>query len=81
MRSILAHRSDSEPVLLYGSLRLGTGQRLPVTITELLSDGCRVDVPELLPVGAIVRLDIPGRIPAQASVQWSTHDRAGLHFV
>lgn len=81
MRSIHAHRSASGPVFLYGSLRLGAGQRLPVTIIELCPDGCGLDVPELLPLGAIVRLEIPGRLPAQARVQWSTNDKAGLQFV
>lgn len=81
MRSIVAHRADADPVLLYGSLRLGDGQRLAVTITNVSPDGCKLDVSEMLPVGAVVELDVPDRMVMHANVRWSTQCRAGLQFV
>ena len=80
MRSMFARRADAEPII-DGLLCLEDGQRLKVTITELDADACKLDVPEMLPVGAVVELDVPDRELAHACVRWSTHDRAGLQFV
>jgi hypothetical protein len=69
------------PITLYGSIRVGDGRRIAVTVTEISSDRCKLDTPEMLPVGAVVWLDVPGRKPISASVHWSVIGKSGLRFL
>jgi hypothetical protein len=69
------------PISLYGSIRSEDGRRITVTVTELSSDRCKLDSSEMLPVGAVVWLDVPGRKPISASVHWSMIGKSGLRFI
>ena len=79
MRQLLQQADPS--VLLYGSLRLGNGQRYPVTVTHISSDRCQVQLHDMLPLGAVVQLDVPGRDPVNASVHWTVIGKTGLLFI
>jgi hypothetical protein len=69
------------PVYLCGSLGLRDGRSLFVTITDLSSEGCKIRSTQMLPIGEIVRLEVPGRDTVRASVRWSMSGEAGLRFV
>ena len=77
----LALNAIARQAPLHGTLRLGDGQRLSVTVTGISADRCQVAVSEMLPVDAVVRLDVPGREPVHASVHWSIVGKSGLLFV
>jgi len=69
------------PAYLSASVRFGDGKRVAATITDLSSDGCKISSRQMLPVGELVELMVPGRESFQASVRWSTVDKAGLKFI
>jgi hypothetical protein len=68
-------------VNLSGSVRFRDGARLPVTVTSLSQNGCKLQAAGLLPIGAVVDLDIPGHQLVSASIGWSTLSTAGLRFI
>jgi hypothetical protein len=72
-------RADRMPVYLCGSLSLHDGQTLPVTITDLSPDGCKVCA--ALTIGEVVQLDVPGRDTVRANVRWSILGKSGLLFI
>jgi hypothetical protein len=74
-------RADRASVHLSGSLRFRNGQRHMVTITDVSPDGCKLFIGEMLPIGSVVLLDLPGQETVRASVRWSMVGKAGLLFL
>ena len=74
-------RADRKPVYLCGSLGLRDGRSLFVTLTDVSSEGCRIRTTQILPIGEVVRLEVPGRESVRASIRWSLSGEAGLRFV
>jgi hypothetical protein len=83
MRGLAAsvQQNRTLPISLYGSIRFGDGRRIADTVTVVSSDRCKLDSSEMLPVGAVVWLDVPGRKPISASVHWSMIGKSGLRFL
>ena len=74
-------RADRTSVCIKAAVRLSTGSILPVTITDLSNSGCKLRCLHVLPIGAIVELEIPPFQPNTATVRWSLPGSAALHFV
>lgn len=74
-------RSDRQPTYLSASLRLGDGRKIPVIITDLSSDGCKVSCRQTLPVADMVELSVKGGAKFRANVRWWTPGKAGLLFI
>jgi len=72
-------RPDRNGVEIPGALRV-TGLELPVTITDMSPDGCKVRTPDILPIGEAVEIEIPTFLPTPATVRWSLPGIAGLRF-
>jgi hypothetical protein len=53
---------------------------LPVMITDITSQGCRLELQGRLQEGAVVSLDLPGGPRRTAIVIWSRHGSAGCEF-
>jgi hypothetical protein len=61
--------------------RTSQGQTvLPVLITDITSQGCRLELPGRLEEGAVVSLDLPGGPRRNAKVIWSRQGSAGCEF-
>jgi len=58
----------------------GEGAPLPVIVTDLTEQGCRISTDETLLIGEEIRLEIPrlGFLPAQ--IRWSFAGQAGARF-
>lgn len=74
-------RDSREPASFPAILIFGEGQRMPVTITNISSDGCQVEGADAVPIGETVRIELAGNISAEATVRWAFMGRAGLRFV
>jgi hypothetical protein len=74
-------RQERVPVYLAGSVRLNDGKKLAVIITDLSSDGCKVQSRQMLPIGEIVELAVPGRVSLHASIRWSLAGETGLQYI
>ena len=73
-------REEREPASFAGALLLSSGERIPVTITDISNDGCQVQSDERIPIGDIVTLELTGEMSTEASVRWAVSGRAGLQF-
>jgi hypothetical protein len=61
--------------------RTSQGQTvLPVLITDIASQGCRLELQGRLTEGAVVSLDLPGGLRRTAKVIWSRQGSAGCEF-
>jgi hypothetical protein len=74
-------RDNREPASFPAILVLAEGDRVPVTITNISSDGCQVEGADAIPIGDKVRIELAGNISADATVRWAVMGRAGLRFV
>ena len=73
-------RDDREPTLTPAFVVLPDGNKLPVTITNMSTDGCQVQCDQLLPIGETVELEADDRRVA-AHVRWSLPGSAGLRLI
>ncbi|MGN6848027.1 MAG: PilZ domain-containing protein [Sphingomicrobium sp.] len=69
------------PVHLNASLHLSGGRKVPAVISDLSSDGCKISIRQMLEVGEIVELIVPGRDSFRARIRWATVKCAGLLFI
>lgn len=74
-------RADRAPVRLNGSIHLSNGRRVPVTVTDVSAEGCKVASNHMLPIGEIVQLAIQGRDMVPVSIRWTILGKAGLRFI
>lgn len=74
-------RADRTLVRLRGSIHLSNGLWLPVTVTDVSEDGCKVASNHMLPIGEIVQLTMPGRDMVPVSIRWTICGKAGLRFI
>ena len=74
-------RADRTLVRLRGSIHLPNGLRLPVTVTDVSEEGCKVASNQMLPIGEIVQLAIQGRDMIPVSIRWTICGKAGLRFI
>ena len=74
-------RADRNAAYVSASVRLRDGRKIAVVITDISSDGCKLNCRRTLPIGELVELAIPGGASFQASVRWWVPGNAGLNFV
>lgn len=74
-------RADRQAIYVSASVRLSDGRKISVVLTDASSDGCKVSCRQVLPIGEIVELAVPGRATIHASVRWWTPGNAGLQFI
>jgi hypothetical protein len=61
--------------------RTSQGQTmLPVTVTDITSQGCRLELPGRLHEGTEVSLELPGIPRRTAKIVWSRQGSAGCEF-
>jgi hypothetical protein len=73
-------RDDREPAALPGVIILADGSQIPVTITDVSDNGCRVDCTETLPIKTTVQLQV-GSERLAAEVRWALPGAAGLQIL
>ena len=73
-------RNDRRAVDLPAYVHRGEGEPLPVIVTDLTEQGCRISTDETLRIGEEIRLEIPrlGFLPAQ--IRWAFDGQAGARF-
>lgn len=71
-------RADRDPVSVAASLVL-EDRRLPVLITNISEDGCRITCEETLPIGSHVTIRV-NLVNIAATIRWSLAGSAGLRF-
>ncbi len=72
-------RDDRKPASIAGFLTVTDGRKIPVTITNLSSVGCRVECDETLPIAQTVRLNVRDK-SVDCHVRWALPGVAGLRF-
>ena len=68
------------PVTVAAQTRGGESPPVPVTVTDLTAQGCRIEGEIDLVEGAQIWLGIPGIAPRRARVAWARSGIAGCHF-
>ena len=62
----VVHREDCSP--------------MPVTVTDLTEEGCRIEAAETLRIGEQIRLEIPRLGYLTAQIRWAMEGEAGARF-
>ena len=54
---------------------------IPISVTELSTRGCRIELDEQIASGSIIAIDIPGLAPIDDCVIWQRFDQVGCRFL
>ena len=73
-------RNDRDGVLLSGSATLPDGREIPISLTNLSRDGCRVQSDETLGVGEVIRINVEALEGVVGTIRWSLLGTAGVRF-
>ena len=73
-------RNDRRAVDLAAIVHRGEGAPLPVILTDLTEQGCRISSGETLLIGEQIKLEIPHLGFLAAQVRWSLDGEAGARF-
>lgn len=74
-------RSDREPSLVKGRATREDGTSLPVMLSDLSREGCRLDHDqEALTIGEWIKVEADGRVEMRGQVRWSLLGAAGVRF-
>jgi hypothetical protein len=73
-------RSRRRRVCVPAQSRGGEAPPVPVTVTDLTAEGCRIEGEIDLSEGAQLWLGIPGIAPRRARVAWARRGEAGCEF-
>jgi hypothetical protein len=73
-------RDRRRPVAVAAHTRDGAAPPVPVTVTDLTAQGCRIEGEIALVEGAEIWLGIPGIAPRRARVAWAEAGEAGCQF-
>jgi PilZ domain len=72
--------SDRYDLASGATLRREGHADLPVDLLNISRNGCRVETPQMLPIGDTVILDIPGTGAVEGRVVWHLGFKAGVEF-
>lgn len=72
-------RGVRKPTSISATIVLFDGRRLPILITNVSKEGCRVECEEMLPIGVTVQLEIDG-VVTNADVRWALPGCGGLRL-
>lgn len=73
-------REERKRVRVPATVLLPDGSSIEASVTDISFDGCRLETPALLPIGARLRLLLPKLGEVKAQVRWSMLGIAGLRF-
>ncbi len=66
---------------LRGSAMLGSGREVEVQVTDLSTEGCRVESAETLLIGDVITLNAAPLRDVSAIIRWELCGTAGVRFV
>jgi len=72
--------SDRYDLASGATLKRDFNPELPVHLLNISRNGCRLETPQMLPIGDIVTLDIPGVGAIEGRVVWHLGFKAGVEF-
>ena len=73
-------RNDRRPVDLAAFVHREEGVRVPVIVTDLTEQGCRISADETLRIGELIKLEIPHLGFLSAQIRWALDGQAGARF-
>lgn len=73
-------RNDRRPVDLAAFVHREEGVRVPVIVTDLTEQGCRISADETLRIGEQIKLEIPHLGFLSAQIRWALDGQAGARF-
>lgn len=73
-------RNDRHRVDLAARVHREGCPALPVTVTDLTEQGCRISSQETLQIGELIQLEIPHLGYLSAQIRWALHGEAGARF-
>jgi hypothetical protein len=73
-------RNDRRQVDLAAFVHRGEEPPLPVIVTDLTEQGCRIAAEETLRIGEQIRLEIPRLGYLNAQIRWAFGGEAGARF-
>lgn len=74
-------RARRRPVRVPAQSRAGDAPPLPVTVTDMTAEGCRIEGEIDLAENVEVWLGIPGIAPRRARIAWARKGEAGCEFL
>jgi hypothetical protein len=73
-------RNDRRTVDLAAFVHRDQGPRMPVIVTDLTEQGCRISADETLRIGEQIKLEIPHLGFLSAQIRWALDGQAGARF-
>lgn len=74
-------RKDRHPVAFDAVVHRIDGSKVPVQVTDLSEDGCRMEADEEFKIGERVNIALPRMGQVKAQVRWALPGSAGTRFV
>jgi hypothetical protein len=73
-------RNDRRTVDLAAFVHRDQGPRMPVIVTDLTEQGCRISADETLRIGEQIKLESPHLGFLSAQIRWALDGQAGARF-
>lgn len=74
-------RKDRVEASVAATAHRADGSAVPVTITNMNDDGCRLESEHSFVIGELFQLAVPGLGPIGAQVRWAFAGAAGARFI
>lgn len=74
-------RTDRVPVAIEAKVELNDGSKLPVRVSNMSEEGCRVETDHMLRIGERLRISVPRLGVLDAQVRWALPGAAGTRFL
>lgn len=73
-------RKDRLPVAIDAVVHRADGSTVPVSVTDMTDEGCRLEADEMFVIAERIGLEIPRLGLLQAQVRWAIAGSAGAKF-
>jgi PilZ domain len=74
-------RSARRNVSLTGAATRADGNSMRILVSDLSYQGCKIYSQNLLDVGEVLKVTVPGFGAINAQVRWTADEKAGLSFL
>jgi PilZ domain len=74
-------RKDRLPVAIDAVVYRGDGSTVPLKLTDLTEEGCRLEGDEMLHIGERIQVSVPRLGMLEAQVRWAVEGSAGARFL
>lgn len=74
-------RKDRQSVAIDAVVHRADGSSMPVKLTDVSEEGCRIEADEQFAIGEQVQIALPKLAPVRAQIRWALPGSAGTRFL